>query len=117
MKTCAALIVEDEDAVQRLLQVVLRKHCSSVDVAGDGEEAIRLLREGSYELVLLDLMLPKVNGLAVAETIQTLPVRPKVIVLSAVARHFADRFPRDTIVLQKPFELDRLEDAIRKVSG
>ncbi|HEX9984989.1 MAG TPA: response regulator [Thermoanaerobaculia bacterium] len=113
MKKCAALIVEDDESVQRLLQVVLRKHCWPVDLAVDGEAAIAMIRGGSYDVVLLDLMLPKVNGLAVSEAIQALPTRPKVIVLSAISRYFADRFPEDTLVLQKPFDIDRIDDVLR----
>lgn len=117
MKKCAALIVEDDDSVQRLLQAVLRKHCGSVDVAGDGEAAIALVRGGSYDVVLLDLMLPKANGFAVSEAIQSLERRPKVIVFSAIARHFPDRFPEDTLVLQKPFDIDRLEEVLRTLDA
>ena len=112
MKTCAALVVEDDETVQRLTQVILQKYCSSVDVAGDGQQAIDMLHSGAYGLVILDLMLPKVNGLAVLEAIRALPDPPKVIVLSAISRYFADRLPPDTIVLQKPFEIDRLEELI-----
>lgn len=107
-----ALVVEDEESVQRLLQTILRRHCESVDVAGDGQTAIDMVRQRSYDLVLLDLMLPKVNGLEVAAAIQELPRRPRLIVLSAIARYFEDRFSPDTVVLQKPFELDRLEKVI-----
>jgi len=117
MKKCAALIVEDDDSVQRLLQTILRKHCGSVDVAGDGEAAIEMVRSGSYDVVLLDLMLPKVNGFAVSEAIQSLPTRPKVIVLSAISRYFADRFPDDTLVLQKPFDIDRIEELLRTLDA
>ena len=117
MKKCAALIVEDDESVQRLLQVVVRKHCRTVDLAVDGEAAIAMVREGCYDLVLLDLMLPKVNGLAVSEAIQALPVKPKVIVLSAISRYFADRFPEDTLVLQKPFDIDRIEDVLRTLAA
>ncbi|HEX8170658.1 MAG TPA: response regulator [Thermoanaerobaculia bacterium] len=117
MKTCAALIVEDDESVQHLLATVLRKHCSSVDLAVDGEAAIAMVRGGSYDVVVLDLMLPKVNGLAVSEAIQSLATKPKVIVLSAISRYFADRFPEDTLVLQKPFDIDRIEDVIRTFVG
>ncbi|MBV8520227.1 MAG: response regulator [Acidobacteria bacterium] len=117
MTKCAALIVEDDDSVQRLLQAVLRKHCSSVDVAGDGEAAIEMVRAGSYDVVLLDLMLPKANGFAVAEAIRSLDRLPKVIVFSAIARYFTDRFPGDTVVLQKPFDLDRIEEVLRTAAG
>jgi DNA-binding response OmpR family regulator len=113
MKKCAALVVEDDESVQRLLQMILRKHCSSVDLAADGEQAIAMVRETPYDLVLLDLMLPKANGLAVSEVIQTLPSKPRVIVLSAIARYFEDRFPADTLVLQKPFDIDKIEEVLR----
>lgn len=116
MKSYAALVVEDDDGVQELLRAVLRKHSISIDVAGDGEVAIGMLRSGSYDLVLLDLMLPKVSGFAVSEAIQSLDRRPKVIVFSAISRHFADRFPSDTVVLQKPFDLDRLEDVLHTLN-
>ncbi|HYH10081.1 MAG TPA: response regulator [Thermoanaerobaculia bacterium] len=117
MKKCAALIVEDDESVQRLLHVVLRKHCESVDLAADGETAIAMVRDGSYDLVLLDLMLPKVNGFAVSEVIQALPAPPRVIVLSAVSRYFADRFPEGTLVLQKPFDIERIEDVLRTMNA
>ena len=91
-------------------------HCESVDLAADGEAAIAMVRDGSYDLVLLDLMLPKANGLAVSEAIQALPVKPKVIVLSAISRYFADRFPEDTLVLQKPFDINRIEDVLRTLA-
>jgi CheY-like chemotaxis protein len=115
MKNAAALVVEDDESVQRLLDVMLRKHCRSVDLANDGEEAVRMLRERPYDVVILDLMLPKVNGLVVAETINALPSPPKVIVLSAIARYFVDRFPENAIVLQKPFDLDRIETALAEM--
>lgn len=117
MKKCAALIVEDDESVQRLLEVLLRKHCSEVDLAADGEAAIAMVRDGSYDIVLLDLMLPKVNGLAVSEAIEALPTRPKVIVLSAISRYFDDRFPADTVVLQKPFDIDKVEDLLQALAA
>lgn len=111
---CAVLIVEDEQSVQQLLQAILRRHCSSVDTASDGEEAMRLLDEREFDVVVLDLMLPKANGFQVAEKIRALPKPPRIIVLSAISRHFRDRFPEGTIVLQKPFELHMLEEALAK---
>jgi DNA-binding response OmpR family regulator len=108
MQNCA-LIVEDDPDIGRLLQTILGRRCRSVELAPDGERAIDLLRSRTYDLVVLDLMLPKANGLAVAEAIQALPKPPKVIVLSALSRYFADRFPPGTLVLQKPFEVEQIE--------
>jgi two-component system, OmpR family, response regulator ArlR len=110
---CRVLIVEDDGDVQQLLRTVLRKNCGVLDVASDGEQAIEMLRSASYDVVLLDLMLPIRNGFEVAEAISALPNKPRVIVLSAIANHSRDSFPSGTVVLQKPFEIDDLQAALR----
>jgi CheY-like chemotaxis protein len=114
---CAVLIVEDDESVMQLLRAILARFCSNVEFARDGEEAITKLQNGSYDIVILDLMLPKVNGFKVAEVMNTLPKRPGVIVLSAISRYFADQFPPGTVVLQKPFEINHIEEAVRALQG
>ncbi|MBK5259039.1 MAG: response regulator [Thermoanaerobaculia bacterium] len=93
--------------------MILHKHCTSVDVAGDGERAIELLKNRTYGLVVLDLMLPKVNGIDVAQFAHSLPNPPKLIIISAIARYVHDRLPEGAVLLQKPFELDQIEEALR----
>src|SRR5258708_2615392 len=64
-RRCAVLIVEDDDKLQDLLRTLIARHCTSVDVAADGERGIEMLRAGTYDAVIVDLMLPKKNGLLV----------------------------------------------------
>lgn len=97
-------------SIQLLLRRVLHRHCDSVDVANDGERALQLLGDRVYDVVILDIMLPKVNGFEVAARLDNLARKPRLIVLSAIARYFEDRFPPGTTVLQKPFDLDRIGD-------
>ncbi len=108
----AVLVVEDDDGTQSLLRAMLRRHDASVEVAADGQAAIERLRSAEFDTVILDLMLPKMNGFEVAGAIRTLPRQPKLIVLSALARYFGDRFPEGTVMLQKPFEIDQLDAAL-----
>ena len=108
----AVLVVEDDDATQDLLRVMLRRHDAAVEAAFDGETAIERLRSGEFDTVILDLMLPKMNGFQVAQAIRALEPRPRLIVLSGVARYFRDRFPEGTVMLQKPFEIDQLDTAL-----
>ena len=108
----AVLVVEDDDATQELLRVMLRRHDAAVEAAFDGETAIERLRSGEFDTVILDLMLPRMNGFQVAQVIRALEPRPKLIVLSALARHFGDRFPDGTVVLQKPCEIEQLRTAL-----
>jgi two-component system response regulator VanR len=111
-KTYSVLLVEDDESVRHLVATFLRRYCSSVDTASDGEEAIELVRKNRYDTVVLDIMLPKANGFQVAHAIRALEHPPRIVVLSAVAGHFEDRFPADTILIQKPFDFTALIDAV-----
>jgi DNA-binding response OmpR family regulator len=111
-KRCAVLIVEDDDKLQELLRTLIARHCTSVDLAADGEQGIEMLRAGTYDAVIVDLMLPKKNGLLVIDETASLSYSPKVIVLSAISRYFHERFPEGTMVLQKPFEIEKVADLI-----
>ena len=64
------LIVEDDPDIQELLCAYLRDAGYAPSAAGDGVEALNLFRTRSFDLVLLDLMLPKIDGFAVCELIR-----------------------------------------------
>ena len=59
------LLVDDEDSVQKLLTYPLERDGFRVVSARDGEEALRVFAEESVDLVVLDIMLPKLDGLEV----------------------------------------------------
>jgi len=107
------LIVEDDEKLQDLIRTILARDVTSIDVASDGEEAIEKLGGNRYDLVILDLMLPKKNGLLVADAIGALADKPRLIVLSGLSRYLTDRFPAGTLVLQKPYEIDKLAEVVR----
>ena len=106
------LIVEDDESTRELLRVVALRAKFAVDVAGDGDEAIAKLLAKKYDLVTLDLMLPRRNGFEVAAVIYALDPRPRLIVFSALARHFEDRFWEGVVVLQKPFAIPEMESIL-----
>ena len=64
------LIVEDEPDIQELLCAYIQNAGYKTAAAGDGEEALRLFADGSFDLVLLDIMLPGMNGFQVCERIR-----------------------------------------------
>lgn len=64
------LVAEDDLSVAGFLEKGLREERYAVDVANDGEEALKLTQEVSYDLVILDVMLPKRNGLNVCRSIR-----------------------------------------------
>jgi len=78
------LLVEDEPLLGNLLKQRLEKEGFEVTLAHDGEEALTRLRESAPDLVLLDIILPKISGFELLETLQADPQleRAPVIVIS-----------------------------------
>ncbi|MBA3326838.1 MAG: response regulator transcription factor [Solirubrobacterales bacterium] len=76
------LLVDDENAIQTLLSYPLRKDGYEVVQAGDGREALARFDEGSYDLVVLDLMMPKLDGLEVCRRVRAKSTVP-IIMLTA----------------------------------
>lgn len=76
------LIVEDEKSLAQAYQTILQKHGYDVDVAYDGEEALQLVSQKAPDLILLDLNMPKMNGLEFLRELESVAVESKVIVFS-----------------------------------
>jgi DNA-binding response OmpR family regulator len=80
------LVAEDEKPMAHALQLKLQREGFSVDIASDGEQAMTMLTKGTYDALILDLIMPKMNGFEVLEGIQELKNRPKVIVASNLSQ-------------------------------
>ena len=76
------LIVEDEEAIANLIRMNLVKSGYQCEIASDGEEAANAIQERTFDLILLDIMLPKLNGYEVLEYAKT--VDTPVIFLTAM---------------------------------
>lgn len=105
------LLVEDEESLQRLLQLNLEAEGHEVVVTGNGEDAVDLFDKQSFDLVILDIMLPGLNGLEVCERIRLNDSRTPILFLTAKDA------PSDRIsglkmggddYLPKPFVLEEL---------
>ena len=83
------LIVEDEQFLRDLYLELLKGEDYSVDEAVDGDEALVKMQQGGYDLVLLDMMLPKKNALEVLEILKAQPPKmanKKVVFLTNMAQ-------------------------------
>jgi two-component system, OmpR family, response regulator len=110
------LIVDDDPDVRGILGTVLRHLSLSVDVASDGMTALALLAEHRYAVVLLDLMMPDVDGFTVLEAIHGAGVAepPVVIVVSGADRALLNRVDSDRVhgVIRKPFEPQEIAEVV-----
>jgi DNA-binding response OmpR family regulator len=77
------LIVEDEKRVSQFLRKGFQEESYSVEVAADGETASDLARTGEYDAIILDIMLPKRNGIEVLKDIRRAKVTTPVLILSS----------------------------------
>ncbi|PIS39445.1 MAG: response regulator [Candidatus Nealsonbacteria bacterium CG08_land_8_20_14_0_20_38_20] len=75
------LLVEDEEIMINLLQKKLTREGYEVSVAEDGEEGLRAMRETGSDLVLLDIIMPKMGGLEVLEEMNKDPNLKKIPVI------------------------------------
>ena len=77
------LIVEDETALAEAVEHILRKAGHSTDRVADGQSALDYIRVGTYDLILLDIMLPKLDGLSVLRQMRSEGVQTPVLMLTA----------------------------------
>ena len=77
------LLVEDTEQLNKALTTVLRRNSYVVDSAFDGEEALLFIKQGQYDLIILDIMLPKINGLEVLKFVRTNNIQTPVLLLTA----------------------------------
>lgn len=77
------LVVEDSDSLRESLASGLAEHGYAVDTAADGEQALAFIGAYDYDLLVLDLMLPKVDGLGVLRALRRTSSPARVLVLSA----------------------------------
>ena len=116
--TIRILVVEDEYAIAVGLRDDLEAEGYHVDVAADGVEGERAAREGGYDLILLDLMLPKKDGFAVCRALRASGVQTPIIVLTARAQE-ADKVLGLELgaddYMTKPFSSPELRARVRAV--
>lgn len=115
------LVVEDDDAIRTLLVAALRHENFVVDAASDGSQALELCAACEYAVIILDLMMPVVNGFDFLDAFEaaTPSARSSVFVVTA----FDDRVvsnltsPRVRAVLTKPFDIEQLVAQAREVAA
>lgn len=114
--THRVLIADDEDAIRTLVSRVLRRAGFETVVATDGRDAIEKLDAGSFDAVLLDLMMPRVDGFGVIDhLIATQPsMVERTVVMTAFPKAAAkERLSHVCCILSKPFDMDELVLLVR----
>ena len=121
-KVPQVLVVDDEEAMLQVIHETLEGCGYQVDVAANCRDALARVRSSTYELVILDLLLPDMKGFVLSQEISRIQPRLKdrILFISAVL------FGQSTVdhlnamgagFLSKPFETTSLVQAVNRISG
>jgi DNA-binding response OmpR family regulator len=112
----SVLVVEDDPAIRRLVTMVLQRHGYVVEIAADGLEAVLKLGLHDYDVIILDLMMPNLDGFTFLSTLaDNAPERlQRVIVTSAASPGVIRERMRGVpfSILPKPFDIRELLDRV-----
>ena len=109
------LVVDDEPMIRALVAKIVERAGFEADVARDGSDAIEKLRQRHYSVVVVDLMMPIMDGYAVVDWIrENVARKPAIIVVSAADSAALRRFDGSMVhsIIRKPFDVDTLSDLI-----
>jgi len=109
-----ALIVEDDPAIRKLVEKLLLRKGIDVDSAREGRQAIEKLKDSDYSVLILDLMLPEMNGFEIIEFIKKNHIKIPIAVVSAVSHQALTKLDLDVVklVISKPFDVDEFTSAV-----
>ncbi|HEX7153795.1 MAG TPA: response regulator [Thermoanaerobaculia bacterium] len=108
------LVVDDEPAIRALVTKIVERAGFPVDSARDGAEAIERIDAHEYAVVVLDLMMPNVDGFGFIDYVRNRARRPAIIAISAADSAMLRRLDGAMVhsIVRKPFDIDVLGDLI-----
>ena len=118
--TLKVLLVDDEVLARQRLRTLLAD-CTAPQAevlceAANGPQAITALRQGTFDLVMMDVRMPGMDGVELAHTISSMSAPPAVVFVTAHAEHAVQAFDVSAVdYLTKPVRLERLQQALQKV--
>src|SRR5437763_440839 len=109
------LVVDDDLALRGLFKSLLGRKGFAVDSASDGRGAFDRIQHHNYEVILLDLMMPDVNGFELLDRLQreSPSLLPRVIVLTGASQRTIGKLDTSKVwgLIRKPFDIDDLVDS------
>jgi len=112
------LVIDDEGIIRDCCTRALSARGYEVHTAADGQEGLKMISENTYDVIFLDLVLPKNDWHEMAGGMQSLPQCTKLVVFSGYSAEEGGKKAMNmgaSLYLEKPFSPSDLEDAIKKV--
>jgi len=114
------LLAEDDKAVREFVARALRQDGHDITAVGDGQQALNALRNGRFDMLLADIVMPQLDGIALAlKAAKDYPELPVLLMTGYAAErqraHNLDALIQD--VISKPFTLLEIREAVRRMLG
>jgi len=111
------LVVDDEAAISRLIQFLLKREGYETCAAADGIEALEQIDQQAPDLILLDVTMPRLDGLSVRQRVRENPATAKtpVVMLTGKTEDIPDYAAGIDLYLPKPFDPGELISIVRKL--
>lgn len=108
------LVVDDEPAIRKLLQRIAQRAGFEVATARDGVEALEMFAVRSYDIAIVDLMMPRLSGYELVQKVSALSPRPIVIVATALTNGDVATLDDSMVrrVIRKPFDIQAVAEAL-----
>jgi len=114
------LVIDDEEDIQKMLRIRLQQESFEVVTANDGDVGVKLAEENNPDLIILDIMMPKMDGYSCLKEIRKIAKLkdvPVVMLSGKEEEKVRDLFAFQKIdgYLEKPFELDTVVNKIKNI--
>ena len=113
-----ALVADDDPATRYILCNILQRHRIEYDEADNGADAVKLLKNGQYSLIFVDLLMPRVDGWGVIDYVRSQrgKMTPRVFVVTGVQNQKLSAADQDVVtgLLYKPIDVAKVEQLVEK---
>ena len=112
------LVVDDDPAVRALLEIVGTRAGFFVDCSIDGLDALEKLRTNDYLIMVLDLMMPRVNGYDVVQQLRAEVRRPAIVVVTAMTGTHVEGLDPMVVhtIVRKPFDIEMMRALLTDIA-
>jgi two-component system nitrogen regulation response regulator GlnG len=113
------LVADDEESMRWVLSKALRKKGFVVDLAKDGDEALKLIQDSNYDLAIFDIKMPGISGLDLLDRVRELKSDMLMVIMTAEAsmKNAVEAMKRGAYdYITKPFDLDVIDAIVEKVN-
>jgi CheY-like chemotaxis protein len=118
------LLVEDNDLNQKLMKITLKRYNYEVTIANNGAEGVELFKKQKFDLILMDLMMPVMDGFGATSEIRRIESEDKTRPYTPIIAFTANTLNNDRAkcvsggmddILEKPFHLDKFSEVLKNL--